>query len=532
MAYTKQNFKNGQTLTADHLNHIEDGIADSLPLSGGTMTGELGIKQGGVGIQLGTAGNICATDVGVDIQLGTAGNIYATDVHNGGYATRTLLGTGLNWGSDPETEDEVTIGHPVFHLALRGKNKRPSYIWGTSKANETKLARLDDVVPVLQSTGNYTDRTVDILEMLNTYGVCTLGKGDFFVRNLDMPNGTTLQGLGNASKIFLISDVTDGYAVQIGVHCTVQDVAIYGNASSRPSEVGTRHGIILKGDASGANAFATRWWPTITNCYIGGFTGGGITCHDTGTGLMHGLNVTNCKIYNCGAGINIDSYSEYHRFTNIVCYGNLYGCINNGGNNMFVNCMFSSNTIGFSITGAAWSSNSPNDSHGSAIGCTFNHNGSNAGPSIQIFGATCGYIFQGCQIFFGKIDIRNSKGIVFDGINIGRDQVINISGGGSVQFTNCEFANVPTFNITDNDNVIVESCHLWDGTEIFVNDTVSPRYALLSDTTNVLNSAKSYADSEIVEAMKTRAPSYTYGKTDLKPGVSSLETGKLYFVFE
>lgn len=27
MSYTKQNFKDGQTLTADHLNHIEDGIA-------------------------------------------------------------------------------------------------------------------------------------------------------------------------------------------------------------------------------------------------------------------------------------------------------------------------------------------------------------------------------------------------------------------------------------------------------------------------------------------------------------------------
>lgn len=715
---------------------ISDIASQYLPLSGGTMTGELGIKQGGVGIQLGTSGNICATDM-----------------HDGGGTTRTILGAGIHWATDAEVEDEMTVGHPSFHLALRGSKERPTYCAGSSKANNTELALFGDIptktseltndsgfitgytetdptvpswakaankpsytaaevgadvsgaanaalesakgytdaeitewvgdktvseqistaisgaisgithpvtsvnsktgavtlsasdvsavpttrkvngkalssditlsasdvgaaasshgthvptpetannakflrndntwqivtpanigaaasshgthvsysttAPVmdgtasvgsastvarsdhkhptdtsraaasdlaalsglvgdkkvseqisealptktseltndsgfavtLESTGDSTDRTADILEMLNTYGVCTLGKGNFFVRNLDMPDGTTLQGLGNASRIFLISDVTDGYAVQIGVHCTVQDVAIYGNASSRPSEVGTRHGIILKGDASGANTFTTRWWPTVTNCYISGFTGGGITCHDTGTGLMHGLNVTNCKIYNCGAGINIDYYSEYHRFTNVACHSNLYGCINNGGSNMFVNCMFSQNTIGFTIIGHKWG-DKPNDSHGSAIGCTFNHNGSNAGPSIQVFGATCGYIFQGCQLFFGKIDIENSVGIVFDGLNIGRDQVVNISGGGLVQFTNCGFANVPTFNITDNDNVIVESCHLWDGTEIFVNDDVSPRYALLSDTTNALNNAKTYTDSEIAE---------------------------------
>lgn len=30
MAYTKQNFEDGQTLTAEHLNHIEDGIVEEV----------------------------------------------------------------------------------------------------------------------------------------------------------------------------------------------------------------------------------------------------------------------------------------------------------------------------------------------------------------------------------------------------------------------------------------------------------------------------------------------------------------------
>ena len=34
MAYEKQNFKDGETLTAEQLNHIEDGIVDMTPVRG------------------------------------------------------------------------------------------------------------------------------------------------------------------------------------------------------------------------------------------------------------------------------------------------------------------------------------------------------------------------------------------------------------------------------------------------------------------------------------------------------------------
>ena len=242
--------------------------------------------------------------------------------------------------------------------------------------------------------------------------------------------------------------------------CTVQDLSIIGSASSRPSQVGKAHGILMKGNADGANNFENKWFPTIDNCYISGFSGGGITCNNTGYGLTHGLNVTNCKIYNCGAGVNIDYFSEYNRFTNVAVYGSLYGCINNGGNNMFVNCMFSGCTTGFLIQ------RSTNDSHGSAIGCTFNHSGGDAGTAIQIVGARCGYIFQGCQIFYGKIDIQNSDGIVFDGLNIGQKQKIYISGGGMVTFNNCGFSTIPEIYVTNNNNVKFNECYTWKGAAV------------------------------------------------------------------
>lgn len=104
---------------------VDDG---ALHVSGGTMEGELGIKQGGVGIQLGTSGNICATDT-----------------HSGGGTTRTILGAGVHWATDGSVEDEMTVGHPAFHLALRGSKKRPSYCEKSSKANNTELALIDDV---------------------------------------------------------------------------------------------------------------------------------------------------------------------------------------------------------------------------------------------------------------------------------------------------------------------------------------------------------------------------------------------------
>ena len=41
-----------------------------------------------------------------------------------------------------------------------------------------------------------------------------------------------------------------------------------------------------------------------------------------------------------------------------------------------------------------------------------------------------------------------------------------------------------------------------------------------------------YSTGEIDSMMAEKAPAYTYGTQDLTAGVSKLETGKLYFVYE
>ena len=41
-----------------------------------------------------------------------------------------------------------------------------------------------------------------------------------------------------------------------------------------------------------------------------------------------------------------------------------------------------------------------------------------------------------------------------------------------------------------------------------------------------------YTKKETDDKLATKAPAYSCGTTDLTPGVSALETGKLYFVYE
>lgn len=45
-------------------------------------------------------------------------------------------------------------------------------------------------------------------------------------------------------------------------------------------------------------------------------------------------------------------------------------------------------------------------------------------------------------------------------------------------------------------------------------------------------SVDAYNKAETDEKLDKKAPAYSYGTEDLTPGVSALETGKLYFVYE
>jgi hypothetical protein len=316
----------------------------------------------------------------------------------------------------------------------------------------------------LPSSCDEKDRTAEIEALLCKHGACQLGSGIYVVSGIKMPNGTSLMGMGSCTKVLLAEEVEAGATIAMGSFCTVKDLMVMGseNEIPRPETVGDRHGITFEGNATMKNWDNQPRNSVISGCFARSFTGGGITCKDTGYRTECSLTVSNCHLWNCGAGINISHFSEYHEFSNVLSTRNLYGCINNGGNNVFTNCGFNSNTTGFLIDNSHGQSN--NNSHGSAVGCTFNHSDHNQGIGIQVLGATSGYVFSGGQMFFSKIVIENSEGITFDAFNYGKNMDISVKGGKITMFINSVFSNAPaSINVENNKLVKFIHCFTRDG---------------------------------------------------------------------
>lgn len=314
----------------------------------------------------------------------------------------------------------------------------------------------------LASTNDTTDRTADILSLLQSNGICRLGPGVFWVDSLVMPDNTSIIGSGTATKVYL-KDGNDKFAIKMGKYCVFKDITLYGSTSaiSVTETVGTRHGILWSGNYTAQQDGSLQpMYGTVSDVYISRFNGGGITCYDTGYGTRNYISATNVHIENCGAGINISYWSEFHKFTNVRCYGCYYGCINNGGNNMFVNCDFSScNGIAFLMDNSQ--GQSPNNSHGSVIGCVFNHTANNTGVGIKILNCNNGYVFDGCQIFFSKIQIEDSAGIEVVSTNFGQSNCdIIIKNGGVILFANNLHQDTPpSISITNNNKVHFVNCY-------------------------------------------------------------------------
>lgn len=319
---------------------------------------------------------------------------------------------------------------------------------------------------MLRPSGDSRDRSEEIAQLLQRHGICLLGSGEFYVSGVQMPDGTAIRGMGNATKVILQEDVQEGAAISMGSFCTVENLFLTGAREELgiPKELGKRHGIAFTGEATPQTKHIHPAAGIISGIVAMNFSGGGLYFKDTGYNDRCSATVTNCHALFCGAGIYIERFSEYHKFTNIACHDCLYGCINNGGNNVFVNCGFTSNTMGFLIDNSR--GQSKNNSHGSAVGCTFNHSGKNEGIGICVLGAPNGFVFSGGQMFYSGIVLENSDAIVFTGMNCSRDIGISIKGGSAVLFSDSMFAGAPQVTLTDGGSVKFTNCILRDGSEL------------------------------------------------------------------
>ena len=272
-----------------------------------------------------------------------------------------------------------------------------------------------------------------------------------------------IAGSGICTKIQMIRGVS-GCAVQLNTGCTLKDVFVIGDDSYPVgATVGNRHGILWAGTYK-ESGVSKPCRGIIDNVYIKNFSGGGISCYNTGGLSIACPMVSNAYIYNCWAGLNIAYSSEYGKYMNVRCNDCYVGCLNNGGNNMFVNCDFSSNRE-YAMLMDNSSGDMDNNGHGSCVGCVFNHTqsggSSNHGIGVKMIGISNGFIFDGCQMFYSRIELVNTVGAVFSSCNFGSsNNSITISGGGAIVFSNNLYGSTPTISISGNSNVHFVNCYV------------------------------------------------------------------------
>lgn len=311
-----------------------------------------------------------------------------------------------------------------------------------------------------------TRRTGHITTALARNGFVQLGAGDYWIESLDMPEFSRITGVGTATRL-ICQRAGTLYAIRMRRGCSIDNLTLVGpqgeeyQAMNGDGTISEEHGIYMYEPLGQGVQPLMKYRAKISNVTIAGFAGGAICFDATGGAGDNSASVVNVYAHNCTVGLYMPTQTEYHRVTNFKAGGCYYGAIVNGGNNVFTNCGF------VSCTQALKMSNATNDSHGSFVGCTFNHSGENTGKSIELTNLGSGEMFVGCQIFYGSVHVTNCHGIVFDACNFGNTTPITVTGGRLVMFTNCVSVGASQTPVTVTNNTLTKliNCYSRGGTE-------------------------------------------------------------------
>jgi hypothetical protein len=275
--------------------------------------------------------------------------------------------------------------------------------------------------------------TEAIQNAINQSNKVYLSPGVYLVDSLVLRSGSYICGDGYKTKLFLRFGKTKLLKIENINNVTIKDIYLAGgveagNIYTILSSEGTRVGIYLS-VCDGLK---------LDNVSIKYFDKAGISL---GEGDNH--SITNINVYNCYKGIDVRVLSEYSFYNNINVRYCKYGVYLVGGNNYFTNTSLETNNYGLYMKRGL------NDTHGSFVSSSFNHNTDYAIYSDSIEN---GEKFIGCHVFSGDIKIVRSYSIQFTSCYLSPDS-INIIGycpGG--QFIGNIFKNMFT-KITRNKNV-------------------------------------------------------------------------------
>ena len=367
--------------------------------------------------------------------------------------------------------------NPVNNTYNTVNNEYTSNVTQVSYGDITVTPTIDQSTDYyLASSGDTTDRTADILALLNAYGVCKLGTGDFYVSELTMPDSSSLIGSGHATRLILPAATTTGSVINLNSYNLVSNLAIAGQTSQynvntqTPEDefvIGTRNGISFTDVAVPEQVAGTKLRNAINNVWISDFTGSAIYCNRTGGGPSAIILADNVFIAHCDVGINVAFYSEYHRFTNVNVTQSYYGVICNGGNCVFTNCNFSLCNFGLLMDNSQ--DQSYNNSHGAFVGCTFNHcTPSNTGTAMKLLGQSMTETFTGCLVFFGDLYIDNCTGIRFSNCSFGKSVGYTYTNNTLLTFTDCTMYNSSNYSgtATGNTALVYTNCYYRNGNSV------------------------------------------------------------------
>lgn len=352
----------------------------------------------------------------------------------------------------------------VFFYSGVSQNITPSY--GENFKITLKKKTEYDVYP----TFDLTDRAGDINAVLAKKSICRIAPGDYYIDVFAPYAGSEIIGCGNNTRLIRKSDSTYNYMIRLKQDSALHNLTLVGSTSDITvgddwDYYGSPAGICaIRIDGTGSDD-TQRFRISVKDIKISSFAGSGIYVSKTGYHPEGCCCFENIFIRNCNAGITFGSYAEFHRIIGLRANECYYGCVNNGGNNVFTNCDFSANIQGLLMDNS--SGNFNNSSHGAFVGCSFNHSDSNNGVAIELNTMVAGEMFSGCSIFYGKIILTTSQGIVFNACNFGSATPIKITNGGGVQFANCMFR-LGQSAVTDNrpSKTHFDNCYYLNGTAV------------------------------------------------------------------
>ena len=483
--YMKTSWQDGDIITADKMNNIENGIKDV-----GDTIGELKENLNAVDLSAITSSGIMITATNMASTYSDFDELPNNEIIG---VNASAIASGMSHAPTSIGVEVITYGHlydtRTVQIAIPFNFATSKYIYIRTLVNHVwtdwVAVNMDKnyVGYDLVSDGTQNNRVADILNVLSIKNTCRLGPGDFYVDMFAINAGKTVVGCGNTTRIIRLPSASSKYTVRLTQGASLQNVSLIGAINTiTPSSAWNIWdndnpavcGIRIEGTGSGNQVFRAR----IDGVTISSFAGPGIFIRRTGMATSGGCLISNSFVTNCNVGIVLADYAEFHRITGCIFQNNYYGTINNGGNNVFNNCDFSDNICGVLMDNS--SGTFGNSSHGAFIGCTFNHIGPvpesgirSGGNAIELNTMNAGEMFVGCSIFYGNVSLTASQGIIFDSCNFGSQTPLNVTGGNLIMFSACVFrssggVNESPLTLTDNTSTKVNGCYYLSGREATV----------------------------------------------------------------